>query len=181
MPVSYQQADESVHQMAAEILEQHHNPDLRMPDGSFVRLCILLAFNDDDGEKTPAVKWHGEPADGVVSVISLKQRVDKRADAEIVLDLAKWDDLTEPQQRALLDHFIEHIVISKDENDCVICDDAGRPKIKLRQCDWNLRGFRSIARRYGQDAPEVRAAKQFEEDFGEDVLGKSNLFTGAGQ
>jgi hypothetical protein len=178
MPTSYEQADESVHQMAAEILEKHHDPELRMPDKSFVRLCILMAYNDDDTEKSPALRFHGEPADAAVSVINLKQRADERADAEILIDRAKWENLTEGQRRALLDGMIEYLAISKDENGIVITDSVGRPKMKLRQPDYSLRGFRAVARRWGDDSVEVRAAKVFEADFGEDVLSKANLFTG---
>lgn len=184
MPTSFKRAedyDKSVLQMAAEVLEQHHddpkNPNsyLRLPDKSFVQLCIMFAYNDDDGEKTPAVTKDGYPAQGIVSVIPLKQRVDKRADVEIVLDRANWEELTDGQKRALLDHFLEHIVIRKDENNMVICDDIGRPKVTLRLCDWHLKGFQAVAKRWGDDAPEVIAAREFDEKFGEDVR-KAALF-----
>jgi hypothetical protein len=175
MPTCYEQADDAVHEMAREVLEKHH-PDLRLPDKSHVRLCLLMAYGDDEEE--PAVKCHGYPAQAKISVIPLKQRVDKRADAEIIIDRKNWEDLTEPRQRALLDHEIEHLEIQKDENGFVKTDDIGRPKLKLRLHDFDFGGFRAVARRHGDDAPEVRLARQFEQDFGDDVLRKGELYTG---
>jgi hypothetical protein len=135
-----------------------------------VKICILMASNDTAEDGEPAVKCHGYPAQAVVSVIPYKQRVDKRADAEIILDEQNWVDLTEPQQRALLDHEITHLQMQTDENGFVKTDDVGRPKLKLRLHDFQLGGFRTIAKRYGADAPEVKLARDFEERFGEDLL-----------
>lgn len=179
MPIRYEQADDSIHAMAREVMEKHH-PELRMPDQSYVKLCILMAEDDDleDGEST--LKDAGYPLQAKVSVIQYKQRVDERDDAEILLDRANWERLTEPQQRALLDHAVTHLDIQKDENGFVKTDDVGRPKLKLKVPDFRLSGFRSVARRHGDDAPEVIAARAFERDYGEDVLGRAELFGGGG-
>lgn len=179
MPVSYEQAPEPVHEMAREIMRQHHagpgGLKFMGPDGpEFMRLCILLAFADE--EDGAAVKRDGYPVQAIVSAIPLKQRVDKRADAEVVIDRAVWETLNDDRRRALLDHCITHLEIKTDENGCVKTDDIGRPQLRVKLADWNLRGFRSIARRYGNDAPEVVAAQQFAEDFGPDVLEKNRLF-----
>jgi hypothetical protein len=170
MSVCYEQAGDDVCAMAAAVMADYH-PELRMPDKSWVRLCVLFAFrggDDEDGE--PAVKLHGYPCAAVVSVIPLKQRVDKRADAEIVIDRERWDDMTDAQRRALLDHEIEHIELQVDENGLLKTDDVGRPKLRLKLHDWQRGGFRAVARRHGADAPEVVAARHFAEDFGNDVL-----------
>lgn len=171
MSVSLEQAPPEVHHMAREILEQHH-AELRLTDGSLTRLCILMARQGDDSDEPP-VKLHGYPCYAVISIIPYKQRVDKRADAEIVIDETAWVDLTEPQQRALLDHELTHLEIQKDENGFVKTDDAGRPKLKMRLHEWQIGGFRSIAERYGGDAMEVVEARKFEDRFGEAVLKKS--------
>ncbi len=168
---SYEQADDSVHVMALSVMFAHHS-ELRFQgrdgEADYPRLCILMAHSDEEGE--PAVKCHGYPAAAVISVIPIKQRVDKRADAEIVIDAANWEDLDEPKRRALLDHEITHLEIKTDKHGAVEVDDVGRPKLKLRLHDFDFGGFRSIARRYGEDAPEVIAARHFREDFGQDVL-----------
>lgn len=177
MSVILDQADSSVHDMAREIIERFHD-DLKDRPGiaGGVRLCILMASNDDRESDDPPVKCHGYPAAAVISVIPYKQRVDKRADAEIIIDAKAWDDLTEPQQRALLDHEITHLEIQRDDQGFIKTDDAGRPKLALKLHDWQLGGFRSIAERYRHDALEVMAARQFDTNYGDVVLVKEKLF-----
>lgn len=174
MSVILDSAEQSVHDMANEIIDAHH-PELKgVPnvDGSRSRLCILMACNEDKESDEPPVKCHGYPAAAIVSIIPYKQRVDKRADAEIIIDALVWDGLTEPQQRALLDHEITHLEVQKDEHGFVKTDDAGRPKLKLRLHDWQIGGFRSIAERYGDEALEVRHARDFQKEYGDVALTK---------
>ena len=166
MSVCYERAEHYVLDMAYEIIGKHHS-DLKKAD---VKLCILMAFTGDDSNDPP-VKLHGYPCAAVVSIIPLKQRADKRADAEIIIDQKAWDDYTEPRQRALLDHQITHLEIQKDEHGFVKTDDIGRPKLKMRLHDWEIGGFRSIAQRYGDDAIEVTCARDFRRNFG-DVVGE---------
>lgn len=175
MSIIYDQARREVHDMAAEILSTHH-PELKLADGSPVRLCILMATNEDPASEEPAVKLHNYPCAAVISIIPYKQRVDKRADAEIIIDEKAWNDMTEPQQRALLDHEITHLQFQVDDIGMVKTDDTGRPKLKMRLHDFDFGGFRTIARRYGADAPEVQAARAFEKDYGADVLKLNELF-----
>lgn len=175
MSTCYELAGPEVHDLARNILETHH-PELKMPDGEHVRLCIMFAFTTDDSPEPP-VKCHGYPAAAVVSVIPYKQRVDKRADAEIILDQKVWlDRLTELQQRALLDHEITHLEIQVDDHGLVKTDDTGRPKLKLKLHDYELGGFRSIAKRYGEDALEVMEAQRFVKDQGDVMLTGEKLF-----
>lgn len=173
MGIIYDQARREVHDMAHEILNTHH-PELKLADGSAVRLCILMANNDGE-DAEPAVKLHGYPCAAVISIISYKQRVDKRADAEIIIDEKAWNDLTEPQQRALLDHEITHLQFQVDDIGMVKTDDQGRPKLKMRLHDFDFGGFRTIARRYGADALEVQAARAFEKEYGPDVFHTNEL------
>lgn len=86
MSIILELANATVHEMAREIMEAFH-PKLRMPDQTYVRLCIFMASNGDD-EEGPAVKIHGYPCYATIKPIPYKQRVDKRADAEITIDEA---------------------------------------------------------------------------------------------
>ncbi len=179
MSVTYEQAKWDVHKMAGEVMEQHHGKRLRFADGVFPTLCILMANSSKEEPNGSAVMLHGYPCQAVISVIPYKQRVDKRADVEIIIDEKNWHDLTEPQQRALLDHEITHLEFDVDlKTGIVKTDDAGRPKLKTRTHDYQIGGFREIARRYGADAPEVITARDFAERFGDDVLkpNESSLF-----
>lgn len=175
MPVVYQLADAAVHALARDVMAEHHAKRLIMPDGDFVKLCIMFAFGDVNSDE-PAVKLHGYPCAAVVSIIPYKQRVDKRADAEIIIDRSQWDAMTDLQRRALLDHEITHLEFQKDDVGCVKTDDVGRPKLTMRLHDWQLGGFREIAQRYGEDAIEVVNAKAFKRDYGEAVFAGGGLF-----
>jgi len=173
MPITFEPATLQVYEMAEEIMRTYH-PELEMGSGEWPRLCIMTAVSDDP-EDSP-LKINGDPAAAIISIIPYKQRVDKRADAEILIDARIWHDLRDGQRRALLDHEITHLQIQWDENGIVKTDDCGRPKLKMRLHDWTLTGFRSIATRYGEDALEVIDARKFVEKFGKDVLAPKELF-----
>lgn len=182
MPTTITQADSEVHEMACELIRADWHKDIRLGPGDedgkdYVRMCILMAHNADE----KPIRVAGVPVSAKVSVIPYKQRVDKRADVEFFIDADHWDNATEPQQRALLDRCITYIDIDKDELGSVKTDDAGRPKLALKICDWNLSGFKAIAERYGADAPEVAEARAFEEKFGTSVLheNRPGLFAGS--
>lgn len=168
MSVIYEQAEPEVLELAQDIINQYH-PDLRdKPEQNQpgIRLCILMALTsaDDDG---PAVKVHGYPAYACVSIIPYKQRVDKRADVEIIVDAKAWEDLTDRRRRALLDHEITHVEVVRDSHGFIKTDDLGRPKLALKNHDWQLGGFRVIAQRYQEDAIDVIEAKKFKDTFGD--------------
>jgi Putative phage metallopeptidase len=171
MSLSYEQAGEEIHGMARDIIQQHHG-ELDMP-GFQIKLCIMFVSDHETDE--PCLELHGDPAGAVISVIPYKQRADKRADAEIIIDRLVWEDLNDRQRTALLDHEITHLEIQLDENGCVKTDDIGRPKLKLKRHDWTLSGFRSIAVRYGSDALEVIEARKFDRDYGDVTIAAAGM------
>jgi hypothetical protein len=165
-------APEDVQQMGRELLRQKWHEDIKVgpgdTDADYLRLCILLAYQP--------MMDHGRRLGHRVKVTDLSGRLDDRRDIEIILDAEYWDGLTEPQQRAELDHCLTYIELQKDELGSIKTDDAGRPKLTLKPHDWVLRGFKSIAERHGDDAPEVREARQFQKEFGAAVLRTETLF-----
>ena len=170
MSVILELAEAPVLEMAREIIAQHHK-HLIFQDGQQVRLCIMMARQPDDKREEPAIKHDGYAVAAQVSIIPYKQRVDKRADAEIIIDGRLWEDMTDRRRRALLDHQITCIELQTDgETGAVKTDDVGRPKLTLRNCDWRLQGFESIARRYEADALEVMEARKFQQVYGKFTL-----------
>lgn len=124
---------------------------------------VFMAYapENDAGEKTgPALKLHGYPCGGLVSIVSLKNRVCGRSDAEIVLDGDSWDKLTSAEQDALLDHELEHVVVARDLEGAVIYDTHGRPKLKLKLHDREHGWFDAIAKRHGDASGEVQQARR---------------------
>ncbi len=169
--------DHQAQVLARELVSTHHR-ELQaglMGDGNRLRLCIMMVSSDNEKEEHP-LKANGWPQREITSIIPLLQRVDKRADAQILICLKSWESLTDNQRRALIDRAITSLQVEKDENGFIITDDAGRPKLSLRLPDYRMSGFRSIAKRYGADAIEVMDAQQWERDFGQDVLLRDNLF-----
>jgi hypothetical protein len=181
MSIIYELADPSIHDLAREIMEAHHGNqesvdpttgevqlrNLRMADGTYPRLCILMATDDDpEGDGNP-VKLHDRTCAAVISIIPYKQRVDKRADAEIIIDAERWKKFSQRTRRALLDHEITHLEFKIDDDGFVQTDDAGRPKLRLRDHDWDVTGFRSIAQRYGDDSIDVMNLRQLQKDYGD--------------
>lgn len=162
MPASYTAADGEVLDRLADVMRKHH-PTLHEAG---VRIGVLMACSDTGH----AVTHGGYPALATIKVISLKDRVLKGKDAELVLDLRAYEELTPAQQDALLDHELSHITLKKhwyvaikdadgeptgetelkfDE------DDLGRPKLASVKGDWSAGdGFESVCRRHGAAAIE---------------------------
>lgn len=100
------------------------------------------------------LKLRGWPAYATVKANSLKDRVAGLADVRILIDADRWGGLSPNRQQAIIHHELHHVIIRQDDTGGVLTDDANRPKVKLRQHDFESGGFSAIAQRYGEDAPE---------------------------
>src|SRR2546428_395207 len=157
MPISFDRVDDEVTERVRDMIGKFHH-ELR--DAEVTVQCLFAINHDDDG---PAVKAPGGwPAYAVVRRVPLKQRVAGFKDAEITIDQAKWAELSEPQRDALIDHELEHLELVYDgagPGTPVATDDWGRPKLRIRQHDWEVAGFKSIAERHPDAALEILAAR----------------------
>lgn len=169
--VYYEKADKSVTDLMHLVIAAHQ-PCLARAE---VTVDVLMAIDRDDaGAPTgqPAVKLSGYPCAATVKINSLKDRVLGMGDALVTIDEHQWEELTDEKRRALLDHELEHLEVARvgggvlwhDPNCKVVLgiaktDDIGRPRLKMRLHDWQLGGFRTIARRWGEDALEVHAVR----------------------
>lgn len=171
MPVSYSAADQDVLDLLNDVMRECHRP---LFDAA-VRVGVLMAVNDTGD----AVTGGGYPAYAKIKVISLKDRVLKCVDAEVVIDLHEWDRFTPAVREALLDHELSHIVLKAFSYEPVLDadgeptgeveilfekDDQGRPKLKARRGDFNAGdAFERVIARRGRDALEFLNAKRFDE------------------
>lgn len=178
MGVIFEKASQEVHSMVDKLLRDYH-PELQMPRVSdhpdeppaFITIRVMMASLPDDADAADRpLKKDGEPVALIVKAIPYVQRVDDRRDAEIHLDQSVWVGLTPRQQLALLDHGISALQFSLDKYNTVKTDDLGRPRVTIRPPDWHIRGYRSVAMRWGEDAIEVRNARQFRDDYGDVAL-----------
>jgi hypothetical protein len=143
-----------------EVLEEHHQELIAI--GVSFDILIGYAPKNDEGERTgPALKIHGLPTNSMSGIVNLKNRVKGNADAEIILDGDTWPTLQDDQKKAILDRALEYFVVARNIDGEVIMDTHGRPKLKMRQPDWNFSLFNSIAARHGAASPEVETMKSF--------------------
>ena len=79
-----------------------------------VKVDYIFAYADlgEDGERSnDAITHNGHRAYGLCRIINLRDRAKGNGDAEILLDHDYWAEITEPEQRALLDHELTHIQV----------------------------------------------------------------------
>lgn len=151
---SFQMADTTVTELVNEIMHKNH-PDL-VECG--VRIGVLMAY-DPDG---PAIKHGGFPVLACVRVVSLKDRITKGFDVEMLIDQTEWNDLPPKRKISTVDHELTHInrvpntpKAMKAGESAWKTDDLDRPKIKLRKGDVMVGdGFASCIDRHGDDAVE---------------------------
>lgn len=124
-----------------------------------VKIDFIFASGDRDesGElQGDAITKNGVRAFGLCKAIGTKDRAMGRADVEIMIDRDWWDTHDEPMQDALLDHELHHIV-PREKNGSFVMDDLGRPKLKMREHDYEFGWFTIIARRHAVSVERTQA------------------------
>ena len=147
-----------VHARIADLQKRYH------PEHVEAGLKVDVVFVDIDDrnadESTPALKLHGYPCDAVVRIVPLKQRAKGMGDAEIEIDLHRYDGMEEDERNALLDHELYHIEICRNRKTKKIAlDTVARPKLSMRLHDRELGWFDAIAQRHGDASGEVQQAR----------------------
>lgn len=161
MGIVYWKADDGVKQLVTDVINSWH-PDL---SDAKVNVGVLMAYTNKEGES--AVKHSGYPALATVKIVSLKDRVSKGYDAEMLIDAESWKSFSDKHKMALLDHELSHLEVKRakvkdkdkddgdDEEDVlkddgadasspkpvpvgqVILDDVGRPVLRTKRGDYN--------------------------------------------
>ena len=155
--------DETVSALADTVIsEVEQHSDIR---DRKVKIDFLFAYPDYD-EKTGeplnvAIKQHGSQCVAIVRKIGIKDRLMGRGDIEITLDGDHWAVADREEQKAILDHELTHVVV------CEKTDDLGRPKILLRDHDYQFGWFRDVARRRGMHSVECQQAATMMENSGQ--------------
>lgn len=160
MSTTYSAADPEVNDLLAEVMKRHHKP----LHEAGVKVGVLMSSE---------LKAGGYPAYATIKIVSLKDRLSKQYDAELVIDLPEWEKLRDRHRKALIDHELSHIKLAKTRTtgDATLAvtesgitferDDLGRPKLKLVKGDWNgSDGFRDVVQRNGDWAIEFLSARR---------------------
>lgn len=157
---TYEPVNEDIRSRVERLVEKYHQP---LKDAR-VQLDLLWARStlDGNGDITgPAIKHQGYPCAAVVRVIGLKDRSKGMGDAEILLDADRWDEWSEEEQNAIIDHELEHLELARDSEGAIKRDDLDRPKLRLRKHDHQFGWFDSIVRRHGSNALEWQQHQAF--------------------
>lgn len=161
---TFDPAPQSVHSRLSAIIARFH-PDLK---ASGARIDLLYVYADEG--QTP-LSCHGYPALAVVRIIGDKDRVAGRGDAEIVIAKESYEDMSDAEKDALLDHELYHLVVKKDRHGIIQVDDHRRPKMKMRKHDHQFGWFNEIAKRHGDASAEVQQARAFGQAQGQLYFG----------
>ena len=156
MPTTYNAADESVTDLADEVLARS------FPTLARVNLTVgcLLAHNPDG----PAIKIAGHPVTDRVRIVSLKDRAAGLPDVQVIIDKTWWDEQDDDARCRMFWRAFKHLQLvpasdkeeeSGDHLHGYKIDDLGRPKLKFRPCDYMTSGFYGSVELFGEQSPEV--------------------------
>lgn len=158
---TYDAAPPEVEEYATELRALYHDK----LDECQVRVGYLMAraTRNEDGDRIGvAIKLHGTRALAKVKINSLADRAEGKPDATITIDGDEWPDWSEERQRAVIDHELHHIevVYERDSQTVWKTDDLGRPVLRLRPHDFDVRGFDVIRARWGMASIEHEAVER---------------------
>lgn len=154
---TYGKGDAATVEMMEEMMQKYH-PELVEAE---VSVSVLFAYAKKDPETDlpigPALKHHGLQVMGLAKIIGLKERTSGMRDAQILLDGDRWPDLSCEEQEAVLDHELQHFKVQTDAKTGEVLEDAlKRPKLKMRQHDWDFGLFDVVIERHGVHSCESR-------------------------
>lgn len=164
---TFQRCPDDVPAIAGAVLRLHetHTPLV----SAKVTVDYVFAFPklDDDGHpRGDALTKNGVKALGLCRIIPLKDRALGRADAEISIDGNWWEQASDEERVALLDHELHHISV-KDKNGLFLADDLHRPLLKLRKHDVEIGWFDVVAARNGSSSQEQIQARKILDEHGQ--------------
>lgn len=161
MPI-YKKDPPGVAEVVNRVVERYHGG---LQDAE-VKIDILGAWaaTDQNGDtEAVALKLHGYPCQATMAVVSYKNRVLGGGDALLTVDIENWEELSEEERDALIDHELEHLELRTDKDGLLIRDDLDRPKMHIRRHDHQFGWFDSVARRHGPASIEIKQLREFNE------------------
>lgn len=105
VPKTYWKADESVYKDVERVIKLWHKD---LADNK-VKVGILFAYDP----KGPAVMHGGYPAYATVRILSLRDRVSKDYDVEVLIDADLWKSSEQAHKDAILDHEFSHVEVKR--------------------------------------------------------------------
>ena len=164
MPTTYEMAEELTMELLDRAVDLYHSELKRYE----VRIGVIMAFGeeDKDGELKRPIMNQGQPCAAKVKVVSVKDKLTKNIDVEILLDGFYWQELDDERKIAIFDHELEHLQLKVNSDGEVEKDNAGKPKIKISHDDIIFWGFSAIAERHGVNSQEYLCFQQLKLKYG---------------
>lgn len=164
MSTTYRPVEESIQAVINKVLKKHHGEIFCVG----VTVGAVFAELGDDAEPGDrAVKLGGYPCCATIRIVSERDRAQGMPDAQMVIDHAAFQALTDEQKIALIDHELYHLEVRVDAGGATKFDGMNRPKLSMRLHDWQIGGFRAVAERHGENAIEVIEAGKVASSFGQ--------------
>ena len=150
--IAYEKADGSTQKLFQQVAKKV-NKDV----AEKVNLEVMFAKDADNGEQLHVLKKSSYDVFGYVDFTNLKRRAAGGPDAVAFIDFNDWEAASVGEREGMIDHLLTQIEIAKNKDGEIITDSAKRPKLKRRQYDLLLTGFKDVVERHGAAAPESRA------------------------
>jgi hypothetical protein len=131
-------------------------------------LLDVFADQDANGEpKGPAIKHHGRAVHADIRAVSKADRALGRGDVLIRFDGDHWEDMSEADQLALIDHELRHLNPLRTKDEAWKKDDLGRQLFAMHDHDVEVGWFIDVAQRRGEASIEVQQAKRIADKWGQ--------------
>lgn len=160
---------QTVHELTQAVRQWHE--ELEKIGLTFSVLMVHETKNlDADEILIPALKHHGIAAYAKVRAMPLSLRAHGLGDVELLIDGDRWKRIGVSTRYAILDHELTHVDLVHDDHGRLQRDDCGRPKVTMRQHDFQVGWFFEIAERHKRASVEVQQAHQLRDLAGQSLF-----------
>lgn len=149
----YSKADDEVMATVEKVMKKYH-ADLHAEG---VAITVLIARSEDG----PPLKVRGQEALGSIRVTKSTERALGLGDALMMINGEAMPAWNSGRLQAVIDHELTHLALKKSKKTgAVERDDLDRPKLKIREHDYEFGWFAETANRFGEDSFEFSQARE---------------------
>lgn len=144
-----------------------HTP--RLDDVNIVVFAAYATRNKDDEPRGEALSRKRKPLLGKIRISSLEDRAENAADVRLLLHGDRWGQLTSAMQRSVIDECLTLIEVLVEDGKTKR-DDLGRPKLREREYDYDIRGFIDVDAQWGRSSIGVHNMRVLFDQHGQTYL-----------
>lgn len=159
MPI-LEKAPNEVHELIDQLVTKYFS-QLRDYGTTYNVLFAFAKLYKNGDPRGPAVTLHGRECLAKIRIVPYRDRVNGIADAEIIIDGKRWEELGDEQREALLDHELCHLEGVFDAKGDLKRDDLDRPCLRIARHDHDFGWFNATVRRHGIHSIEWQQYQNF--------------------